>query len=207
MKIKKKRGRKSKKIPKHPQSPGGKFIKKKDRTPEEIIEAMDIDQDPRKLAFIAAYFDPGSDTYSNALRSALKVGFTPSYAKNILDVRPKWLRDNMEKMGILDDLQRNLKYHVNLPIKVPAMGPFGPLIDKKTKKPFMVESNVRLKLRQEMTMFALEKLNPDFKKKDKDDPLPSKVEIKQIIIIAPDGKSIDYNSSNAEAISSLPEAS
>ncbi len=207
MTIKKKRGRKKKKIPKHPQSPTGKFIKKKNRPDAEILAEMDVDMDPRKQAFAVAYFDPLSNTHGNALQSALKAGFAQQYAESIIAQKTKWLSDLLGRMDLMNDLKRNLKYHVNLPIKVPAMGPFGPILDKKTKKPIMVESNIRLKLRQDMTIFALEKLDPDFKKKDKDDPILNKVEIKQIIIIAPDGKSIDYNSSNAEAVSSLPEAS
>lgn len=178
---------------------------KKNKDKKEIVE-LEMDQDPRRQAFASAYYDPNSNTYSNALQSALKAGFAPDYAKDILFRKPKWIQEIVGKMDILDDLMRNLKAHVNLPTIVPAMGPFGPLINKKTNKPYMVESNVRLKLRQEMTMFGLEHLNPDFKKKDKTEPL-GKVEIKQIIIIAPNGQSIPYNSTNSETIFGISETS
>lgn len=167
--------------------------KKKKDIESKFKNTLTLESDPRRQSFAVAYYDPLSDTYANALQSALKAGFAQEYAESILYKKPKWLSEIVGKMDIMEDLMRNFKAHVNLPIKVPAMGPFGPIIDKKTKKPYMVESNTRLKLRQEITMFGLEKLNPDFKKKDKFEVPIQPVVITQVIIKSPDGSSIIYD--------------
>lgn len=49
--------------------------------------------DPRQDAFLKAYYDPESQTYSNAYRSALAVGYSESTSKDILHNRPKWLSE------------------------------------------------------------------------------------------------------------------
>ena len=49
--------------------------------------------DPRQAAFKAAYYDPASPTYSNALQSALVVGYSESTAKDLLHNRPAWLSE------------------------------------------------------------------------------------------------------------------
>lgn len=203
MAVTKKKKKEKKKVP------SVKKSTKKQNPPIKDIEEINLSPDPRRQSFAIAYFDQSSDTYSNALQSAIKAGYTSEYAKNLLANKPKWLWDIVGKMDLIDDLKKNLKYHVNLPTVIQAMGPFGPLYEGKGKnrKPVMVESNVRLKLRQEITMWGLEKLHPEFKKKEKDDPGGNTlVEIKQVIILSPDGKPNAYNSASAEAVRSLPKA-
>lgn len=200
----KKMKKKVKKIPVHPQGSSGKFIKKKDRPEEEIIEEM-VDMDPRKSAFAAAYLDPMSITFGNGLQSAIKVGFTPQYAKNLLTNRPRWLCEMVDKLGYISSVQKNIKKHLELKTEVPVMTAFGPYIDKKTKKMVMAENSKLLKIQQDMTIFVAERLMPDYRKKDRGEGDIRPVEIKQIIIIAPNGESIDYNKTNTEAISSIPE--
>lgn len=66
--------------------------------------------DPRQAAFKAAYYDPGSRTYSNAYQSALAVGYSESTAKDLLHNRPAWLSDfgGFEKIFEPEDLLRKL---------------------------------------------------------------------------------------------------
>lgn len=193
-----------KKIPEHPRGSAGKFIKKKDRSLKSIKEEM-LEIDPRKQAFAAAYLDPNSSTYANGRQSALKVGFTPTYADKLLVNKPMWLSDIIRKFNRLEQALKNLDEDLKINPKVQAMGAFGPIFDKKTKKPIMVLNPKLIEKRQNATFFLLEKTHPEFKKKDKDDSDKPPVEIKNIIILAPDGKSINYNSSNSEAVSGLPE--
>lgn len=215
---------------KSPKKKDTRFKKKPvEKTEEEkalaLIENEEagVDLDPRRQKFAAFYLDPSSTTYCNALQSAIRAGFTEEYSKTIISRKTEWISDIIRKLGIIDKLKSNLEYHTNLDPMTQAMGAFGPLFhytekkvkvktkDGKTKTkikkvqgdPIMVESNSRLKLRQEITMWALEKLDPDFKKREKEDFDPQKVEIKQIIILAPNGERIPYNKSGAEAIKSI----
>lgn len=174
---------------------------------KDIIEELDVDLDPRKQAFALAYCDPMSNTYANALQSGLKVGFSQEYSENITFRAPKWLAEISGKLSMIETVKKNIKKHLELGTFVPVIGMTGPVHDKITKELVYAEDAKLLKLQQDMTMFVAEKLVPDFKKKEKFDLPPQKVEIKQIIIIAPNGGSIPYNSTNAEAISSVSETS
>lgn len=205
---------KTKKKRKSPKKKEIKRSKTEDETALEVItkEEKGIELDPRRQKFASFYLDPSSTTYCNALQSALRAGFSQEYSESILYKKSKWLVDIVGKLGILDKLKSNLEYHVNLNPVVQATGPFGPLFKtegkgkNKRKVPIMVESNTRLKMRQEITQWALEKLHPDFKKHEKGDFDPVKVEIKQIIILAPDGQRHPYNQAGAQTIPSLPGA-
>ncbi len=172
-----------------------KIKKNKRKTPPKIQEVVDemIDMDPRQQAFAIAYMDPGSLTYGNALQSALKAGFSAEYADNILALKPRWLSEIIGKMNFMDTVKSNIKKHLELKTLVPVMTAFGPYFDKKTKKILMREDAKMLKIQQDMTMFVAEKLMPEYKRKEKFELPPGTVEIKQIIIMAPDGASIPYN--------------
>jgi predicted transcriptional regulator len=49
--------------------------------------------DPRQQLFLTHYIDPKSETFSNALQSALKAGYSEEYANNITGQLPDWLSD------------------------------------------------------------------------------------------------------------------
>ncbi len=63
-----------------------------------------VNTSSRQLAFIKNYLNPESETFDNALQSAIKAGYTRKYAENILSFNLKWLDDGMKKMyGSKDD--------------------------------------------------------------------------------------------------------
>lgn len=166
---------------------------------KQVLEEMqDVEQDPRKLSFISNYFDPLSTTYGNALQSAIKAGFTPEYSKNLLANKPKWLWEIVGKMDMFDSVRRNIKKHLDIKTEVPVMTAFGPYKDKKTGKVMMREDPKMLKIQQDMTMFVAEKLVDGFKKKEKDDHDGARVEIKQIIIMSPNGAQTPMNQISIE---------
>lgn len=49
--------------------------------------------DLRQTDFLRYYLDPKSETYSNALQSALKAGYNQEYAENITHLMPDWLSE------------------------------------------------------------------------------------------------------------------
>ncbi len=75
---------------------------------EEVKQANQYSPDPRQTLFLQYYLDPKSDTFSNALQSALKVGYTQEYAENITSIMPKWLSENIGRFGMLDKAEKNL---------------------------------------------------------------------------------------------------
>lgn len=175
-----------------------KVLKKDSLTIEELPTA---EFDPRKIAFAAAYLDPLSPTYSNALQSALRAGFAQEYAESIMSKKLKWVAEIVGKQTLLDIAKKNLQR--DLTVDFYSYTTKGRGKDKKKIK-LGINSKV-MKNVQDATFFVLEKLHPDYKTVTKDTPPPVKVDIKQIIIIAPNGEQVPYNSSNTEAVSSIPE--
>lgn len=53
--------------------------------------------DPRQTQFLAFYLDPKSETFSNALQSALRAGYSQEYAENIMSIMPEWLSEGIGK--------------------------------------------------------------------------------------------------------------
>lgn len=51
--------------------------------------------DPQKTRFLELYTNPKSNTFGDAYNTAIKVGYSESYAKNIMHILPDWLSDNV----------------------------------------------------------------------------------------------------------------
>lgn len=64
--------------------------------------------DPRQNLFFEYFLDRNSDTFSNALRSAVKAGFTEEYGKALLSKMPKWLSDRVKDENLIAKAERNL---------------------------------------------------------------------------------------------------
>lgn len=84
----------------------------KEMNPPKHYRIMD---DPKKQAFLKAYYDPSSETYSNAYRSGLVAGYSESYSRSIRQpgIRNKWIdinnytdRHDMSPEHIISSYQR-----------------------------------------------------------------------------------------------------
>jgi hypothetical protein len=78
--------------------------------------------DPRQALFLQYYIDPNSETFANALRSALRAGYEQEYAENITHLMPDWLSegigdaqmvkqalDNLTEFLTMDTLRRTFR--------------------------------------------------------------------------------------------------
>ena len=63
---------------------------------------------PQQELFLASYTNPKSDTFSNALQSALKAGYSQEYSENITHSMPEWLSENIGSMTLLSKAERAL---------------------------------------------------------------------------------------------------
>lgn len=50
---------------------------------------------PQQELFLSLYTNPKSETFSNALQSALKAGYSQEYSENITYQLPDWLSENI----------------------------------------------------------------------------------------------------------------
>jgi hypothetical protein len=96
--------------------------------------------DPRQAAFLAAYIDPKSPTYSNALQSALSAGYSQQYAENITSLLPEWLSERIGNDRRVQLAEAHFDEILAMPVRVQAMGAFGPIFAKQ-------ESKVKVKLK------------------------------------------------------------
>lgn len=64
--------------------------------------------DPRQALFLEYYLNPKSDTFSNALQSGIKAGYSEEYSKVILNKDTDWLSDFINEEQMLKKAMRNL---------------------------------------------------------------------------------------------------
>lgn len=82
----------------------------------DSIEILSSQQE----VFLSEYLNPKSDTFGNAYRSALKAGFTESYAQNITAEKPQWLQDNIGRRDLLAKAEK--VFHKTLNMKTDVEG-------------------------------------------------------------------------------------
>lgn len=65
---------------------------------------------PRQAAYMEAYADPASPTFSNSYQSARKAGYSEQTARNLTHLNPSWLSENIGKMAAIqpDELIKEL---------------------------------------------------------------------------------------------------
>lgn len=201
--VAKKDTKKKKSVVKKPK----KVLAKKDSFVPTLYK--DDELDPRKILFEAYFINPESPTFGKALPSAVKAGYSKTYADNILHFRPQWILDiigRMDAVKFVRIARENLERDLNMNTVEQAMGAFGPIFGKDkdgNKVPVMTENVKKMELKQKATFFVSEKADPLFNKSKKDDGT-IKVDIKQIIIITPNGQQSTYNPADREAIPSVP---
>lgn len=129
--------------------------------------------DPRQILFLQNYYDPKSPTFANGVQSAMKAGFSEEYSIILMSRMPTWVQSGKVKFDVmLDKAEQNLFDMIDMDPIVPAMGPFGPLMQsipigkkikgkkQKTKKvPIMTTSMKILELKNKTSQFVAERLD------------------------------------------------
>jgi len=88
--------------------------------------------------FLAYYTNPKSETFSNALQSALKAGYSQEYSESITHQLPDWLSENLGDMKRLRKAEKNLEEIQNLDIHNNEGLPDSQLIQQRTKVDFFI---------------------------------------------------------------------
>ena len=66
--------------------------------------------DPRQMLFLTYYNDPKSETFSNALQSALKAGYSQEYSESITVKELEWLVEGVgRRKRILNKAEKRLE--------------------------------------------------------------------------------------------------
>jgi hypothetical protein len=51
-----------------------------------------IQRDPKKQDFLRRYYEPTSETYANAYKSAIDAGYSENYARQIVSIGSRWIK-------------------------------------------------------------------------------------------------------------------
>lgn len=112
--------------------------------------------DPRQALFLSLYLDPKSKTFSNGKQSAISAGYEEYYADVLLAKLPTWLSVKVSQEYIVQKAESNLKEFVEM-------------------KP---ENTGELKVKADITKFALERLNrKDYGKQEESQILTGNVTV------------------------------
>jgi len=109
---------------------------------------------PQQEKFLERYTNPKSDTFSNAVQSALAAGYTETYANNITGLMPDWLFEYIGDMKRLRKTEKNLDEVQNMSIYDEDNKLDPQLIEKRTKVDiFLAETigKVKYSKRSEVT--------------------------------------------------------
>lgn len=104
-------------------------MKKKTKNKSDTRGANQYKPDPRQSLFLSYYVNPRSETFSNAVKSALKAGYSQEYAEVILN-QNGWISENLKRIKMLEKAERNLSETLDIDIEEQAMGAFGPIVKK-----------------------------------------------------------------------------
>lgn len=133
--------------------------------------------DPRQSLFLALYLNPKSETFSNAMQSAIKAGYEETYAQVLVSRMPPWLSEKIKSASMLQKAERNLDAVLDLETRVQAMGAFGPIylkvgLGKNAKKVAVMKTDAQLlKIKTDTSEFVAERVGRATYGKDSD-PTP-----------------------------------
>lgn len=77
--------------------------------------ANQYEVDPRQALFLKYYLDPKSETFSNALQSGIKAGYSEEYSSAILSKDLDWLAESVRSEHLLKKAEKRLEEFVSLP--------------------------------------------------------------------------------------------
>lgn len=113
--------------------------------------------DPRQESFLAFYFDPKSSSFSEIRASAIRAGFSESYAENITALAPDWLSDAIGNHKLLSKAERNLDEFLDMDTVEPLIQNGTMVIDEAGN--MIKRNNPQLvKEKKETTFFVAERL-------------------------------------------------
>jgi len=107
--------------------------------------------DPRQAKFLAAYTNPNSPTFSNALKSALHAGYAQEYAESITSQGNEWLSESLRDVELLNQAEKVLQDTLRDDYEIESIIVEGEEIGEK-RNPALA------KIRQDSAKFVAERL-------------------------------------------------
>lgn len=111
--------------------------------------------DPRQSLCWEFYVNPGSETFGNALQSAIRAGYSTATAKTITN--SPWFSEKRQRLDLLHKGERVLEYTLKMDHEVPVINMFGPLKDSEGKAMMKVDTAL-LRIKLDSAKFVAERL-------------------------------------------------
>ena len=111
---------------------------------------------PQQEMFLSYYTNPKSETFSNALQSALKAGYSQEYAENITSLLPDWLSESIGDMKRLRKAEKNLEEVQNIQIYSEEGKLDANLIDKRTKVDMFIAERLNKQKYSTLPQYAID---------------------------------------------------
>lgn len=111
--------------------------------------------DPRQNLCWEFYVNPGSETFGNALQSAIRAGYSKATAKTI--TASPWFSEKLQRLDLLQKGEKVLEYTLTMAHEVPIIGTFGPIKDKRGKAVMKTDSAL-LRIKLDSAKFVAERL-------------------------------------------------
>lgn len=101
--------------------------------------------DDRQIKFLSYYLDPKSETWNNALQSAIRAGFSPKYANQIVSQNLEWVNEGLRKREVmLVKAERNMDEILDMPTTNETLTKHGEKVTYKDPKLIKTKADVSM---------------------------------------------------------------
>lgn len=106
--------------------------------------------DPRQSLFLSLYLDPKSKTFSNAMTSAIKAGYDPDYARQIMGQMPTWLNEKLQNNMLVEKAEKNVATFLDMETINKKLTEDGEVVQ--------FDDAALMRIKADVTKFVLERL-------------------------------------------------
>ena len=115
------------------------------------------DMDPRFTLFLQYYIDPKSETFSNALKSGIRAGYSPKYANQI--TRKKRYKEVMDSSFMIHKAENNMADVLSMKTDLALRDRNGRILTDKDGKPIKLTNAELLRIKVDVSKFIAERLD------------------------------------------------
>lgn len=115
------------------------------------------EMDPRFTLFLQYYVDPKSETFSNALRSGIRAGYSPKYASAITS--KKRYKEVMDNSFLINKAENNMADVLSMKTDLALRDRNGRILTDKDGKPIKLTNAELLRIKVDVSKFIAERLD------------------------------------------------
>lgn len=114
--------------------------------------------DPRQELFLSYYFNPKSATFSNAVQSAIKAGYTEEYANSITRTDNEWFAEAVRDNNRLQKAEKVLDEMLEMPVQTIELPRGNDRDEDEEPESYLVTNPALVKIKQDTAKFIAERM-------------------------------------------------